>query len=140
LAFSSKTKTTGANIRKKRRKSVPNTYRGNDPSMDTSPNKAVEFIIKQSGVFAEAKANRTYIENYLRSAKSKLMLESTASSMAAKEMEAYATDDYITLLKGLKEAVEIEEKLKWQLIAAQARIEIWRSQEATNRTIDRATQ
>jgi len=140
LAFSKKTKTTGADIRKKRRKSVPNTYRGNDKAMDTSPNKAVEFIIKQSGVFAAAKANRTYIENYLRSAKSKLMMESTASSIAAKEMEAYATDDYITLLKGLKEAVETEEKLKWQLIAAQARIEIWRSQEATNRTIDRATQ
>jgi hypothetical protein len=140
LAFSSKTKTTGADIRKKGRKSVPNTYRGNDKTMDTSPNKAVEFIVKQSGIFAAAKANRTYIENYLRSAKSRLMLESTASSIAAKEMEAYATDDYITLLKGLKEAVEIEEKLKWQLIAAQARIEIWRSQEATNRTIDRATQ
>jgi len=108
--------------------------------MDTSPNKAVEFIIKQSEVFAEAKANRTYIENYLRSAKSKLMLESNASSIAAKEMEAYATDHYIELLKGLKEAIEVEEKLKWQLIAAQARIEIWRSQEATNRTIDRATQ
>ena len=68
------------------------------------------------------------------------MLESTASSIAAKEMEAYATDDYVKLLKGLAEAVEVEEKLKWQLIAAQARIEIWRSQEATNRTIDRATQ
>ena len=68
------------------------------------------------------------------------MMESTASSIAAKEMEAYATDDYVELLKGLKEAVEVEEKLKWQLIAAQARIEIWRSQEATNRTIDRATQ
>jgi hypothetical protein len=139
LAFSKKTKTTGADIRKKRRKSVRNTYRGNEKAMDTSPNKAVEFIIKQSGVFAAAKANRTYIENYLRSAKSRLMLESTASSIAAKEMEAYATDDYIELLKGLKEAVETEEKLKWQLIAAQARIEIWRSQEATNRTIDRAT-
>ena len=107
--------------------------------MEISPNKAVEFIIKQSGVFAEAKANRTYIENYLRSAKSKLMMESTASSIAAKEMEAYATDHYISLLEGLKEAVEVEEKLRWQLIAAQARIEIWRSQEATNRTIDRAT-
>ena len=68
------------------------------------------------------------------------MMESTASSIAAKEMEAYATDDYVELLKGLKEAVEVEEKLRWQLIAAQARIEIWRSQEATNRTIDRATQ
>jgi len=108
--------------------------------METNPNKAVEFIIKQSGVYAQAKAERTYIENYLRSAKSRLMLESTASSIAAKEMEAYATDDYIELLKGLKDAVEVEEKLKWQLIAAQARIEIWRSQEATNRTIDRATQ
>ena len=67
-------------------------------------------------------------------------MESSASSIAAKEMEAYANDDYVKLLEGLKEAVETEEKLKWQLIAAQARIEIWRSQEATNRTIDRATQ
>jgi hypothetical protein len=140
LAFSKKTETTSIDLRKAWSGWVSKTNRGNDKAMDTSPNKAVEFIIKQSGVFAEAKANRTYIENYLRSAKSKLMLESNASSIAAKEMEAYATDDYITLLKGLKEAVEIEEKLKWQLIAAQARIEIWRSQEATNRTIDRATQ
>ena len=140
MAFSKKTKTTSPHLRKAWASWVLQTNRGNDKAMDTSPNKAVEFIIKQSGVFAEAKANRTYIENYLRSAKSKLMLESSASSIAAKEMEAYATDDYITLLKGLKEAVEIEEKLKWQLIAAQARIEIWRSQEATNRTIDRATQ
>jgi hypothetical protein len=108
--------------------------------MEIDPSKAVEFIIKQSGVYAQAKAERTYIENYLRSAKSRLMLESTASSIAAKEMEAYATDDYVKLLEGLKEAVEVEETLRWKLIAAQARIEIWRSQEATNRTIDRATQ
>ena len=140
MAFSKKTKTTSIDLRQAWASWVSKTNRGNDKAMDTSPNKAVEFIIKQSGVFAAAKANRTYIENYLRSAKSRLMLESTASSIAAKEMEAYATDDYIELLKGLKEAVETEEKLKWQLIAAQARIEIWRSQEATNRTIDRVTQ
>ena len=107
---------------------------------EIDPSKAVQFIYEQSAIFAQAKADRTYIENYLRSAKSRLMLESTASSIAAKEMEAYATDHYVKLLEGLKEAVEVEEKLKWQLIAAQARIEIWRSQEATNRTIDRATQ
>ena len=108
--------------------------------METNPNKAVEFIYEQSAIFAKAKAERTYIENYLRSAKSRLMMESNASSIAAKEMEAYATDDYIKLLEGLREAVEIEETLRWQLTAAQAKIEIWRSQEATNRTIDRATQ
>jgi hypothetical protein len=108
--------------------------------MDIDPNKAIEFIIKQSGIYAQAKANRVYIENYLRSAKSKMMMESTATSIAAKEMESYATDDYIALLDGLKEAVETEEKLRWQLIAAQERVQIWRTQEATNRTIDRATQ
>ena len=108
--------------------------------MDIDPNKAIEFIIKQSGIYAQAKANRVYIENYLRSAKSKMMMESTATSIAAKEMEAYATDDYIALLDGLKKAVETEEKLRWQLIAAQERVQIWRTQEATNRTIDRATQ
>jgi hypothetical protein len=107
--------------------------------MEHDPHKAVEYIIKESGNYAAAKANRTYIENYLRSAKSAFMLESTATSIAAKEMEAYANDDYIALLHGLKEAIEEEETLKWKLIAAQARIEIWRSQEATNRTIDRAT-
>ena len=108
--------------------------------MDIDPNKAIEFIIKQSGIYAQAKANRVYIENYLRSAKSKMMMESTATSIAAKEMEAYATDDYIGLLDGLKVAVETVEKLRWQLIAAQERVQIWRTQEATNRTIDRATQ
>ena len=108
--------------------------------MDIDPNKAIEFIIKKSGIYAQAKANRVYIENYLRSAKSKMMMESTATSIAAKEMEAYATDDYIALLDGLKVAVETEEKLRWQLIAAQERVQIWRTQEATNRTIDRATQ
>ena len=108
--------------------------------MDIDPNKAIEFIIKQSGIYAQAKANRVYIENYLRSAKSKMMMESTATSIAAKEMEAYATDDYIALLDGLKEAIETEEKLRWQLIAAQERVQIWRTQEATNRTIDRVTQ
>jgi hypothetical protein len=36
--------------------------------------------------------------------------------------------------------VEVEEQLRWTLIAAQARVEIWRSQEASNRLQDRAAQ
>ena len=108
--------------------------------MEYDPHKTIEYIYRESTNYATAKANRTYIENYLRSAKSAFMLESTATSIAAKEMEAYANEDYIALLHGLKQAIEEEESLKWKLIAAQARIEIWRSQEATNRTIDRATQ
>lgn len=104
--------------------------------MDIDPVKAVEYIMKHSAEFAKAKAERVYIENYLRSKKSILMSKSSAKSVAAAEVDAYADPEYIGLLDGLKEAVETEEKLKWMLTSAQLKVEIWRSQEATNRTLD----
>jgi hypothetical protein len=39
----------------------------------------------------------------------------------------------------IKQAVEEEEKIRWMLIAAQARVDVWRSQEASNRAIDKLT-
>jgi hypothetical protein len=103
---------------------------------DIDPVRAVEYIMKHSAEFAKAKAERVYIENYLRSKKSILMSKSSAKSVAAAEVDAYADPEYIGLLEGLKEAVETEEKLKWMLTSAQLKVEIWRSQEATNRTLD----
>jgi hypothetical protein len=104
--------------------------------MDIDPVKAVEYIMKHSAEFAKAKAERVYIENYLRSKKSILMSKSSAKSVTAAQVDAYADPEYIGLLEGLKEAVETEEKLKWMLTSAQLKVEIWRSQEATNRAID----
>lgn len=103
------------------------------------PTKAVNFIIKNSQKFAKAKSERVYIENFLRSKKSLLMGESSEKTMAGKEKDAYSHSDYINLLFALKEAIEIEEQLKWQLTAAQIKVEIWRSQEATNRAEARST-
>ncbi len=51
-----------------------------------------------------------------------------------------AHPEYQALLKGLQAAVEKAEELRWKLIAAQARVDVWRSQEASNRTMDRVTQ
>lgn len=103
------------------------------------PNKAVDYIIENASKFAGAKANRVYLEEYRKSKKALLMAESTAEAANAREQYAYAHPEYIALLGGLREAVEVEEKLRWDLIAAQARIEVWRSQEATNRAQERAT-
>lgn len=104
------------------------------------PNKAVDYIIANASKFAEAKAHRVYLEEYRKSKKALLMSECKSEAANAREQYAYAHDDYIALLGGLREAVEIEEKLRWDLIAAQARIEVWRSQEATNRAQDKAAQ
>jgi hypothetical protein len=58
--------------------------------------------------------------------------------MAGKEVYAKAHPDYIALLYGLKEAVAIEEELKWKLISAQLAVEIYRTESANNRAIDKA--
>jgi hypothetical protein len=105
-----------------------------------NPNQAVDFILKNAKHFAKAKAERVYLEEYRKSKKAILMKQSTESTSAAQERDAYAHPEYLALLEGLKQAVETEEQLRWTLIAAQARVEIWRSQEASNRIQDRAAQ
>ena len=99
---------------------------------------AVEYLIKTAPRFAKAKAERVYVENFLRSKKSLLMAK-TEGSIAAKEAYAYAHPEYQQLLDGLRAAVEAEETLKWKMIAAEMSVEIWRSEQANNRRQDNAT-
>jgi len=109
-------------------------------SEQINPNQAVDFILKNAKLFAKAKSERVYLEEFRKSKKALLMKDSRETTSAAQERDAYAHDEYIELLQGLKQAVEVEEQLRWTLIAAQARVEIWRSQEASNRLQDRAAQ
>lgn len=103
---------------------------------------AVDYLYTHGRKYAEAKAHRTYLEEFRKSQKAMLMkkalAEGRAKTSAAAEMEAYSDPAYCELLKGLQEAVEREEELRWGLVSAQARIDVWRSQEASNRVIDKA--
>ena len=105
--------------------------------MSLDPNKAVEYIIANAGKYAQAKAQRVYLEHFSSSKKALLMAECPEKAANAREQYAYSHPEYIALLDGLKAAVEVEEQLRWAQIAAQLRVEIWRSQEASNRAQDR---
>lgn len=101
------------------------------------PQAAVDYMIAKAGEYAKAKSDRIYCEEYRKSLKSMLMKDALAAghnAANAQEREAYASDEYVRHLKALREAVEIEENLRWMLIAAEARIEVWRSQEASKRS------
>jgi hypothetical protein len=102
------------------------------------PDKAVDYIIANAGKFSAAKAQRVYLEEFRKSKKALLMSQCQAKTSAEREQYAYAHEDYLALLGGLKAAVEVEEKLKWMLTSAQIRVDIWRSKEASNRNQDRA--
>ena len=107
-----------------------------------APYKAIEFIIENSCKYAEAKAQRIYLEEFRKTKKALLMKDALArgiDSAVAQEREAYAHIEYADLLKGLMIAIEKEETLKWMLTAAQMKVDIYRTEEATNRFVMKTT-
>lgn len=102
--------------------------------------KVLNFMRDQAPAYAKAKADRIFLEEMRKSKKSILMKVAETkgyNTAAAQEREAYADPEYVQLLEGLKVAVEQEETLRWRMVAAQVKTEVWRSLEATNRAIDK---
>jgi hypothetical protein len=103
------------------------------------PHKAVEYILRNAKAHAKAKAERNYLEEYRKSLKAMLMKQCLETAIGAQEREAYAHPEYRALLDGIKVAMEEEEKLRWDLIAAQASIDIWRTEQSNLRAEGKVT-
>jgi hypothetical protein len=100
--------------------------------------RARDFLWKNAKPLGQASANKSYLEAFLKSKMALLMAESTETTMAGKEMYAKSHPDYIALLHGIKEAQEQEVTLKWQMDSAKITVEIYRTESANNRAIDKA--
>ena len=97
--------------------------------------KAVDWLRDNADYCAECKANRVYLEEYRKSLKALLMKNYPELSVSAQEREAYAHSDYQKHLKALKEAVFLDEKMKFLRVSAEVKIEAWRTQQANIRSI-----
>jgi len=58
-------------------------------------NKAIDFIIENSLKFAEAKAQRVYLEEFRKSKKALLMGQSDAKTAVEREQYAYSNPEYL---------------------------------------------
>lgn len=106
------------------------------PDAEINIFRALDFIRDHALDYAKAKSERIYLEEFRKSKKALLMRDAEIAghkSSAAQEREAYADAEYLVVLDGLKAAVEQEEKLRWLIVAAQARIEAWRTLESSRR-------
>lgn len=107
------------------------------------PQSAVDFMIAKANEYAQAEANKVYMEELRKTIKAEEMQyaenEGDYKTAAMQEREAYASPRYRQHLLALKQAVEERERLRWMLIAAQERIAVWRTQETSNRNIVKAT-
>lgn len=103
------------------------------------PTKAINFLIEHAEKHADARANVIQIENFMKVKRSMLMRTSQAKTAAEREAEALAHPEYQELIAGLREAVYQEALLKTLLKAAELRVDVFRTVEASARNEMRAT-
>ncbi len=104
-----------------------------DEDIPMDAERAVNYIRKHAMQYSIAKAHRIYMEEFRKTLKAQLMKKSGENAVNAQEREAYAHPEYVEHLKAIRESVTKEEYLRWKIVAAEAMIEVWRSQEATKR-------
>lgn len=107
--------------------------------MSIDPFKALDFIRDNASAYAEAKATVVYLTEYRKTIKATLMAGCYEKTESAKETYAYSHPDYKTHLKALQEAVAEAERLRWLMVAAEAKIAVWRSLESSARSEGRST-
>ena len=76
--------------------------------------------------YAKAKAERVYLTEFRKSKKAILMKKYEVEghkTVSAQEREALSDSEYIEILKGLRDAVEIEEDIRWNLVILQQDLE-----------------
>lgn len=103
------------------------------------PTKAIQYIIDTAPLYAKAKADRIYLESFVKSRKAQLMAQAGTEVLGKQETYAYAHADYIGILEGIRQAVETEEKYRWLMTAAQARISVWQTEQYNSRMEMKAT-
>ena len=105
---------------------------------ERDPEKTADFIIRSAKPYAQAKANRMYLEEFRKTKKALLMNASDGKTVSDREAYAYAHPEYEEVLNKFKDAILEEETLRVQIKGAELTIEIWRSQNASNRNQDRS--
>lgn len=101
---------------------------------DKDIEKTLDWLVHESKQAAEARANRVYLEEGRKALKAVLMKQSGEETVSAQEREAYSHPDYKRHLEGLREAVFRDERYRWLLTTAEAKISAWQTMSRMART------
>lgn len=102
---------------------------------DEDVEKAIDYLRDNADNAAKARAERIYMEEFRKSLKALIMKDHIDATVSAQEREAYADPRYQTHLEALRQAVYRDEKARFMRIAAEAKIEAWRTSSANQRAI-----
>ena len=100
---------------------------------DTDVERAIDYLRDSAEPAAKARAERLYMESWLKSLRSTLMLGAPGSSAADREAYALAHHDYATALHGYRAAVENDERFRFLREAADAKVRAWQTMSSNER-------
>lgn len=104
---------------------------------EAAAESAVDYLRSSADKAAQARANVSYLESWLKVVKAQQMAASLESSQSAKEVEALCSAAYKEALDGYRVAVEQDSAFRFKREAATARIEAWRTQSSNLRGMGR---
>jgi len=105
--------------------------------MDFDPHDAIAFIYKNASLYGAAKGKVAELDAYRHSLKAIMMSKSSETTIGGQEKAAYASPEYQNLCKAIGEATEAAETLKWRLESARMKFEAYRTEQASNRNLER---
>ncbi len=107
--------------------------------MDIDPQEIFDELERLKEPLSEAEGNLTGLEGSRSSVKAIMMKKSGEQSLGGQEREANASQEYLDHNQKIAEATRIRSLLKLEFAIAQMKFEAWRSEQATNRNMDKFT-
>ena len=96
---------------------------------------AVDWLRDTAQEAAQKRAERLYLDEYRKVLRAKLMKQHMDLPVSAQEREALADPKYAEHLQALRIAIDEDERMRFLRVAAEAKIEAWRSMNANYRAI-----
>lgn len=97
--------------------------------------ESVDYLFESAMPAAQARADREILEQGLKRIKALEMQKANAKTIGERETAAYASDAYKTALDGLGVAIAADEGYRALRSAHAARLEAWRTYQATMRSV-----
>ena len=104
-----------------------------------NPNKDIESIIDITDEFAQAHRDLTYLESIKPAIKALEMSKSSQPSISGKEMDAYTSEAYQEFCTQYANAQRIYTSLKLKIETLKLKVDVYRTDAATNRQIEKLT-
>jgi hypothetical protein len=104
-----------------------------------NPYNAYDIYEKYKADYSKAKGYLAGLGEKKKMIVAIMMKKSNESSLGAQEREAYASTEFEKYCNDIDEATAKEALLKLELTQAQMEFEAWRTEQASNRNIERMT-